>query len=151
MQPESRLQMSRFSSHTNTSLITGILQQMSLCLLTTQSMLCCLFFFNVLQTPQLTPVWSLLPPVFQSWNCDGLRAFSFLWFSRWSSCVEEKVSLKESREVIIKHWRSLLYVTEPSLLLLLLQDTAEAVVRALLFLVCPCRRTSRSSGGRGER
>lgn len=44
--------------------------------------------------------------------------------------------IKESRDVIINHWKSLLCVTEPFLLLLLLlQNTAEAIITASVVLV----------------
>lgn len=83
---------------------------------------------------------SSLPLVFpelKRWRLLKLQMFFFFpsfWFFKMKFMRRREGLIMESRDVIIKHWRSLLRIAEP---FLLLQDTAEAGVTASIVLVCP--------------
>lgn len=141
MQPESRLQVSHSSLIQTLHLYQRHLQPMSLCQSGCYPLSqCYVACFNAIQTLQLIWwhrwCWSF-KPVSQSWISEYCLSF-WLFFlpliSKMNFMRRREGLIKESRGVIIKHWRSLLCITEP---FQLLQDTVEAVIWASMVLVCP--------------
>lgn len=132
--------------HLHLTYVKGICNQ---CLSVSQALIhfiqCYVACLNVRQTPKLTAgdtgdAVHLFHLFSQSWNdedCSSFRCFFFFpsfWFFKMKFMRRREGLIMESRDVIIKHWRSLLRIAEP---FLLLQDTAEAGVTASIVLVCP--------------